>query len=87
MPQNIVMPPMPGQMQSQGQPRLPSQAFYHNQRGMRIPRQPPPTNQPMYSSPPGGPMVQMIGPPGATQFIPQGQPPPFLPQHVCETYE
>ena len=52
------MSPMPGQMQSQGQPRLPNQLFYHNQRGMRIPRQPPPTNQPMYSSPPGGPMLR-----------------------------
>ena len=50
------------------------QPFYHNQRGMIIPRQPPPTNQPMYSSPPGGPMAVQIGPPGATQlFVSPGQ--------------
>ena len=78
------MQQMPGQMQApQGQPRIANQQpFYHNQRPMRIPRHKPPNNQPaMYSSPPGGPMVQMIGP-GAPQSIPSGKPAPFIPQHV-----
>ncbi|KAL9970594.1 hypothetical protein ACROYT_G022998 [Oculina patagonica] len=80
MQQNIVMGQMPGQMQApQGQPRLPNQQqFFHSQRAMRIPRHQAPNNPPMYSSPPGGPIVQMMGPPGAPQFIPQGQTAPFM---------
>ena len=74
--QNLVMQ----QMQPQGQPRQP---FYHSQRPMRIPRHQPTNNQPMYSSPPGGPPmpVQMLGPPGA-QFMPPGHTSQFIPQHV-----
>ena len=80
------MQAMPGQMQgphAQGQPRLPNQTFY--QRPMRIPRPPPPSNQPVYSSPPGAPVVQMIGHPGAAQFLAPGQPGPFIPQHVSKS--
>ena len=75
---------MPGQMQTpQGQPRLPNQQqFYHGQRPMRIPRHQNPNN-PMYASPPG--VVQMIGP-GPPAFIPQGQNPPFIPQHVSVSW-
>ncbi|XP_068699861.1 uncharacterized protein [Montipora foliosa] len=83
LPQNLMMQAMPGQMQglhSQGQPRLPNQQFY--QRSMRIPRPPPPSNQPVYSSPPGAPVVQMIGHPRAAQFLAPGQPGPFIPQNV-----
>ena len=83
MHQNLVMQPMPGP--PQGQPRLPNQQqFYPNQRSIRIPRHQPPNNQPMYSSPPEGPpmAVQMIGPPGTTQFMPPGQYPPFITQPV-----
>lgn len=37
----------------------------------------------MYSSPPGGPMAQMMGPPGAGPFIPgPGQPAAFIPPPV-----
>lgn len=84
MPQNIVMGQMPGQMQTpQGQPRMPNQQqFYHSQRPMRIPRHQNPNNPPMYASPPGPHMtVQMIGP-GPPPFIPPGQNPQFIPQHV-----
>ena len=83
MHQNLVMQQMPGP--PQGQPRLPNQPpFYPNQRPMRIPRHQPQNNQPMYSSPPGGPpmAVQMIGPPATTQFMPHGQHPPFMTQPV-----
>ena len=84
MPQNIVMGQIPGQMQTpKGQPRMPNQQqFYHGQRPMRIPRHQNPNNPPMYGSPPGPPMtVQMIGP-GPPPFIPPGQNPQFIPQHV-----
>ena len=83
MHQNLVMQQMHGP--PRGQPRLPDkQPFYPNQRSIRIPRHQPPNNQPMYSSPPEGhPMaVQMIGPPGTTQFMPPGQYPPFITQPV-----
>ena len=84
MPPNLVMGQIPGQMPTpQGQPRLPNQQpFYHGQRPMRIPRHQNPNNPPMYASPPGGPMaVQMIAP-GPHAFIPPGQSPQFIPQHV-----
>ena len=83
MHQNLVMQQMYGP--PRGQPRLPDkQPFYPNQRSIRIPQHQPPNNQPMYSSPPEGhPMaVQMIGPPGTTQFMPPGQYPPFITQPV-----
>ena len=83
MHQNLVMQQMHGP--PRGQPPLPDkQTVYPNQRSIRIPRHQPPNNQPMYSSPPEGPpmAVQMIGPPGTTQFMPPGQYPPFITQPV-----
>ena len=79
------MEQVPGQMQTLGGLlRLPNQQqFYHGQSPIRFPRHQNPNNSPMYASlPPGGPMaVQMIGP-GPPSFIPQGQNPQFIPQHV-----
>ncbi|XP_068754227.1 tripartite motif-containing protein 2-like isoform X2 [Montipora capricornis] len=83
-----MMQAIPGQMQgphAQGQPRLPNQPFY--QRPMSIVRPPPPNNQPVYSSLPGGPLVQMRGHLGPTQSLVPGQPGPFIPQHKNMTSE
>ncbi|XP_067049719.1 eukaryotic translation initiation factor 4 gamma 1-like isoform X3 [Acropora muricata] len=81
--QNIVMHSVPGHMPGpQAQPRHPTQPFYHGQRPMRIPRVTPQGNQPVYSSPPGGPMVPMLTHTGGPQFISQGQPNQFISQHV-----
>ena len=77
---------MPSHMQGPHAPsRHPAQQFYHGNRTMRVPRAPPPGNQPVYSSPPGGPMVQMLTHTGGPQFISQGQPNQFIPQHVSES--
>ena len=62
-----------------------AQQFYHGQHPMPIARAPPPGNQPVYSSPPGGPVVQMLTHTGGPQLISPGQPNQFFPQHVRES--
>ena len=75
-----------GHMQGpQAQPRHPTQPFYQGQRPMRIPRVAPQGNQPVYSSPPEGPMVPMLTHTGGPQFISPGQPNQFISQHVRES--
>ena len=69
----------------QTQSRHPAQQCYHGQRPMPIPRAPPLGNQPVSSSPPGNPVVQMPPHTGGPQFISPGQPNQFIQPHVSES--